>query len=244
MREPQQLFTPIDQWISHQGIEFKSVDPGKNTATSFAALAEKTALEFPDFHHFQELALLCRDLIQSQYQHYPQNIFYDYDLMVREIVKMTFASDHPTHFLRKMDELLVQLMGIFGGNTTINFQFVHDFTYGFDWAKWVAKNPQERKQIPPFHPEFLKAMVNRGKEMLELIKINDQKYHQLQPQQGFRNPFSYQRDPENEESLMRQLFAHGMIPVPLWDWNGQAHWEMDYQEARKQMAQKIQKHGS
>ena len=71
--------------------------------------------------------------------------------------------------MRETTELLVDVQARYGARSAIRFRYVHDFIYGYDWARWVAREPETRTAIGPYDPVFLKRMRDRADELLELI---------------------------------------------------------------------------
>ncbi len=241
MTKHEPLFLAIDEFIESKSIAFKSLNPAQDKAHSFQLLGRKLQEDYPDYPYTATLAGLCLDIIKAQIRHYPQNVFYDMDFMVHECVRMSLQQENGHAFLLMLSERLQALMATFGKETKISFQYVHDFSYGFDWAKWVGKSPEHRKNIGAFDPLFLDYLQSRGKEMLALIEVNDEKYAPLKSGEKYRNPFSFARTPAEETTLMRSLFAQNLIPLPLWDWDGVAVWDKDYQAERKIIAERLQK---
>ena len=43
---------------------------------------------------------------------------------------------------------MARLQHAYGRDTPIHFSYVHDFVYGYDWAKWVARGTDTRIRIP------------------------------------------------------------------------------------------------
>ena len=96
--------------------------------------------------------------------------------------------------MRETTELLVDVQARYGARSAIRFRYVHDFIYGYDWARWVAREPETRTAIGPYDPVFLQRMRHRADELLELIQTNDKNYPQLE-QNISRNPFGFSREP-------------------------------------------------
>jgi hypothetical protein len=107
--------------------------------------------------------------------------------------------------------------------------------YGFDWAKWVAREPQARSIVGPFDAEFLRGMHQRGSELLELIAQDSEKYPTLSPGRD-RNPFRFARDPGAEETLHRDLAQQNLLPLKAWSLSGDPVWDRPYAELRSQRA--------
>ncbi|MCA9707587.1 MAG: aldo/keto reductase [Myxococcales bacterium] len=139
-------------------------------------------------------------------------------------------------FLRRQCEQIAALQDLFGQGTAIRFRYVHDFVYGFDWAKWVARDPAARASVGPFEPPFLAFMLERGHQLLQLIADGrDRKYPPL-PDDRPRNPFGFSREPEAEIALHQSLAADGLLPVEAWRVDAQPRWDRPYAELRRQRA--------
>lgn len=180
----------------------------------------------------QQIAQGFEPFLRAQIAHYPENIFADYDFLFGYLAKC--CQEDPTggravQTLRRCTHLLAQ----FGNHTTIRFRYIHDFLYGYDWAKWVKKDRNKRCCTEPFSIEFLDAMAQRGDELKALIEANDRKYRQLAPQERFRNPFLFSREPTQEQTLLGSLAADHLIPVPGWSASEPALWQLPYAEIRQ-----------
>ena len=167
----------------------------------------------------EPLAAGLQTLALAQLDAFPGNLFWDLDLIAVAIVDQTrtLAIDltvpHVTDQLARMAEL----QHLYGRATAINFAYVHDFVYGYDWAKWVAREPSVQTDVPePFSPRFLAYMRTRAHELMKLIADDDSKYPTLVDDQP-RNPFPFSRAPADELTLHRELARRDLIPVPTWD---------------------------
>lgn len=210
------------QTLERQVGPLGTLDPARELATPLvsvhrqalgeldAALAERLAE--PVAHGLCELAV-------AQLEAFPGNLFWDLDLIAAAIVDQARALEvqaaiaHVEHQFQRM----AALQRLYGQATAINFSYVHDFVYGFDWAKWVAREPSLHAQTPaPFSTRFLDYMHTRGHELLELIEQDDGKYPNL-PDDQARNPFEFSREPQAEITLHRELARRDLIPVPTWE---------------------------
>ena len=147
--------------------------------------------------------------------------------------------------MRDRLDRMVALQHLYGRRTPINFGYVHDFVYGFDWAKWIAREPSLHAAAPgPFSLEFLVYMHERGHQLLELIAADDAKYPSLDGDEP-RNPFPFSRAPDDEVRLHRELARRDLIPVPTWerdvhcrDWS--TRWQLGFAEQRITVARELQ----
>jgi len=170
-------------------------------------------------------------------QAFPHNIFGDLDFLAASLWHDAGGSpEGPASYLRRECGRVAALQTLFGRETAIRFRYVHDFVYGFDWAKWVARDPEARVEHGPFSPEFLASMEHRGHELLELIADGrDRKYPPL-PDGRPRNPFGFSREPEAEIRLHRALAREGLLPVETWRLDAQPVWDRPFAQLRRQRA--------
>jgi hypothetical protein len=115
---------------------------------------------------------------------------------------------------------------------------VHDFIYGFDWARWVRRDPGARLDTGPFSLRFLEQIETRGRDILTLIEADDAHYPKLSGP-GARNPFSFSRDPDEELALYRRLAERGSIPVEAWRLDAQPDASRDFDRLREEAAESL-----
>ena len=208
----------------------------------------------PDREHPTSLCALVRDLAPgplggplteallrvgtAQIRAFPGNLFWDMDALAASLLRQARRSDDPPARLAELAGRIAHLQTIFGGETAIHFRYVHDFVYGYDWAKWVKRDPDARASVGPFEEPFLIYSEQRGGELLELIAHDDAKYHQLAEGQA-RNPFGFSREPGDEVRLFRDLAARDLLPVRAWERDPQPRWEPPYLELREERAQQL-----
>ncbi len=168
---------------------------------------------------------------------FPHNIFGDLDYLAASLWRDAHeAAEGLAPYLRRECGRVAALQTLFGRETAIRFRYVHDFVYGYDWAKWVAREPRTRASYGPFSPQFLAFMEHRGQELLELIADGrDRKYPPL-PDGRPRNPFGFSREPEAEIRLHRVLAQEGLLPVETWRLDAQPVWDRPFAELRRQRA--------
>ncbi len=168
--------------------------------------------------------------------HFPENIFADLDRLAATL-GLTVV-EHGAASAREQGERLVTVHALFGRHTAIHFRYVHDFLYGFDWARWVAREPETRRDVGPFDLAFLEYSEARAQEMLELIARNDPKYGLIDTGEH-RNPFTFRRDPDAESALLRGLAADEAIPVAAWRSDVPARWDRPYTAIREAKAREL-----
>jgi len=166
-------------------------------------------------------------------RNFPGNIFWDLDF-----VAATLLSLPNPRAITTLADAIVEVHDLFGSQTTIRFRYAHDFIYGFDWAKWVARDPKSRKGFGPFTLEVLQSMRDRGGELLDLIAHDDAKYPQLLPGQD-RNPFRFAREPGAEQRLHRDLARRGLLPVETWRVDAEPAWRRPYAKLRDERAREL-----
>ncbi len=172
------------------------------------------------------------DIVSATLEHFPENIFWDFDYLARSIRGLEPAPRI------EVAQLIVGLNRRFGRTSVIAFRYAHDFLYGFDWARWAKKAPETRASIGPFAAVFLRSMDQRGRELEQLIAHNDSKYPQL-PAGAARNPFEFSREPDDEFRLFSVLAERKLIPVPAWDREANLDFEPGYTRLRTETAREL-----
>jgi hypothetical protein len=227
----------------------RTLDPARELATplfevhrrTLHPLAESLAAQLDE-----PLADGLCGLALAQLDAFPGNLFWDLDLIAVAVVAQAHAlePDAAAELVRDRFTRMIELQRLYGRATAINFSYVHDFVYGFDWAKWVAREPELHADVPgPFSLRFLEYMDQRGHELLELIAEDDRKYPNL-PEDQARNPFPFSREPEAEIELHRELARRDLIPVPAWDPQALAldwgeRWRVPFQDRRVEVATEL-----
>ncbi|MEZ4451072.1 MAG: hypothetical protein R3B09_16440 [Nannocystaceae bacterium] len=174
-------------------------------------------------------------IARAQAEAFPGNLFWDFEAIAAAI----WGADEPRDPARVAAtcEEIAALQHLYGGEP-IRFRYVHDFVYGFDWAKWVRRDPPARRAVGPFDPAFLAAMARRGRELVALISSDDRKYHRLRDARP-RNPFPFSREPAAELALHRDLAARGLIPVEAWRIDPEPRWDVGYASLRAERARAL-----
>jgi hypothetical protein len=220
----------LDAWLDAKLGPRSSLCPGREHPTTFAELWPRLDLDAP---HALAVFHATQRVVHAIVTHFPDNVFWDLDLVVQSLADRTSVAAIDTTAHR-----LVRLMQGFGMRSAIRFRYVHDFTYGFDWAKWVAKAPERRRQVAPFDDFFLAYLEHRCEELLALIASDDVKYGRLRNDQP-RNPFTFSREPQDERRLHALLAERGLIPVATWDAQGDARWGAEFAERRAALAAEL-----
>lgn len=208
-----------------------SLAPGRARPTPLAVLIDATPAPSRDV-----VASTLTDIARAIDRHFPANLFADLDLVAGVLAET--AARRGRDAARAQGEAIVRLHALFGVETSIRFRYVHDFLYGFDWARWVARDPDARRGVRPFDPVFLAYSEARARELLELIARRDPKYGPLEAGRD-RNPFPFRRDPEAERALLSSLAARDEIPVAAWTADARAAWDRPYVHLREEEARRL-----
>jgi hypothetical protein len=217
---------------------WQSLAPGRERAATLSAIGERVLgsgtpdpLALAWSRGIVDVAIAMRDA-------FPENLFWDLDHLAASLVSAGEGPD-PERGAAAITEhaaRLVRVQHVFGRHTPVAFRYVHDFSYGFDWAKWVAKDPAARAGTPPFSATFVDAMIARGHELHALIADGrDATYPPLAGGEA-RNPFGFSREPPAEARLMRHLAEHDLLPVRGWDDAHVPRWDRPYAALRRQAA--------
>ena len=173
----------------------------------------------------------------TQLRVFVDNIFWDFDYPVAAWLTEARRYGHPAAHLQRCLALASALLEQYGPGRGLGFRYAHDFTYGFDWAKWVGRGPAARANLGPFSWEFLQAMEHRGRELQQLIRRGDDAKYPPLPPSTARNPFGFSREPHDELVLHQTLAEQGWIPVQAWCSDAEPVWNRDYQGKRRTVAE-------
>ena len=160
----------IDATIERTPRGALTLDPNRARATSLADLVQTLG----DTSQRSHLADAACAVGRAQLEAFPDNLLWDFDFYLASVHDEAAQSgDYPGH-LERTTEITVGLMHLYGQKSSIRFQYVHDFIYGFDWARWVRREPATRSQTRPFSLEFLEQSDTRGRALLRLIEDDDE----------------------------------------------------------------------
>lgn len=176
----------------------------------------------------------------AQRDAFPDNLLGDLDALAACLWRDAAAApEGAASFLQRQCACVVALQHLFGRTTVIRFRYAHDFLYGFDWAKWVARDPVVRAGVGPFSPSFLEAMHARGHELLAVIAAgHDPRYPPL-PSGRPRNAFGFSREPADELALHQRLARAGLLPVEAWRIDARPRWDLPFHELRREHAGRL-----
>ncbi len=224
----------IDARIASTPRGALTLDPGRSRATPLSGIVSMLA-EPSELPH---LAALASAVAEAQLESFPENVLWDFDFFLGSIHEQAREASSYSDHLSRVTEITVGLMRLYGQQSTIRFRYVHDFMYGFDWARWVRRDPNAEAGIGPFSLQFLKQIETRGRDILTLIESDDTLYPKLSGS-GSRNPFSFSRDPEEELLLYRRLAERGCIPVEAWRLGAEPDASRDFDALREQVAESL-----
>lgn len=202
-----------------------SLDPTRATRTPLDRLAT-----------CETLALGLRRIEAAIERHFPENLFADLDL-VAAVLDAVRLREGDAAALARADHV-VAVHAVFGQETPLRFRYAHDFLYGFDWARWVARDPAARSGVGPYDEAFLAYSMDRAAELCALVAKNDLKYGPLDAS-AHRNPFPFRRDPAAERTLHRALAADDAIPVRAWDPSRPPVWNRPFTALREAKARAL-----
>ncbi|MCD4525496.1 hypothetical protein [Nocardioides sp. cx-173] len=222
----------LDAVLLDHGLEPRTLDPRR------APRCEDPSRWLADTHleegtAGQLLSSLERIVVESA-RHFPNNIFWDFGYLAESLLRQAIAARDPIELIQGYELLYTRIMRIYGGSSSVGFQYLHDFLYGFDWSKWVRNDPDTRRQVGPFDRAYLSYVEGRGHELLRLIAEDDAKYPRLRDGR-YRNPFAFARDPEAESLVMTTLAARGLVPVAAWERTAVPAWWRPAQRLREEL---------
>lgn len=227
---------------------WRSLAPHRDYATSVGQLYDQLIDADTDSSLAAAFAQGMSQTTRALADHFPENIFADIDFLAAALLaqarrKMNTAKglstrETATEHLSRQFIRITDLVRLYGLHSAIRFRYMHDFLYGFDWARWVRKQPQYRHAIGPFDSDFLDYLHQRGGELLALIDDGDSKYPPLIPGQ-WRNPFGFARTPTEEVRLHLDLAADDLVPVASWDPQTQPVFDRDFHQLRQARAERL-----
>jgi hypothetical protein len=231
-------FSILDEIIAQQSINQLSLNPQKTLATSFVELGSLVIAKTNEIHLITFLQKSLEQIISAYLDKIPENIFWDFDFLVSSMLRQALIANDAMEFLKCFCNKIVSLLELCGIKTKIRFRYVHDFIYGFEWARWVQKEPETRANEEPFSLNFLDYLLAKGEEILQLIS-QDKANHYKPCNKGYRNPYCFSREPEDEHRMLSYLAVDQLIPVTAWNWNAQPVWNKPFHELREELSLKL-----
>lgn len=209
----------------------RSLEPGRDRGRTVDEVVARVTADAPRWAGLLTDAL--REIEAAAAAAFPDNIFWDVELLGASLVRAGEAEGAAA--LGELARRIAGLQALYGQSTVIRFRYVHDFLYGYDWAKWIRREPAGRAGVGPFERPFVQHMEQRARELCQLIADDDRTYPSL-PEGQIRNPFAFSREPADEARLLADLAARGEVPVPAWDPRAAPRWDRPYAELRIERA--------
>jgi len=213
----------------------RSLAPGRELARELTTVCAAAALPGDQDATLVALADGVTELCAAMRDSFPDNLCCDLELLVAHALRQARPDADPAAAIAEQFTRMSRLQRLYGEDTAIRFRYVHDFLYGFDWAKWVGRDPDLRAHVGPFDPVFLDHLERRAHELTRLISEDDAVYGQIDPEHS-RNPFPFSREPADELRLHRALAARDLVPVAAWDPDARPTWRRAYAALRVEQA--------
>lgn len=220
-----------DTALQAKVTRWRSLDPTREHAHTLREVAAHLLPQIPDAATTEAFATALIDISNSMYLHFAATLFWDFDMFAAAMVRQN-RTPEAMHIYA---QTVCEMMAAFGRRTNIAFMYTHDFIYGFDWSRWVLREPDKRKHIHPYDLVFVHRMIRRAQELEALIAQDDEKYPKIAGGAA-RNPFSFNREPEYELPLFCRLAREQLLPVEAWHYDGVTRWEKPYTHIRAEVA--------
>jgi hypothetical protein len=232
------LLAATDAALAERGWLAGSLDPSRRSARPLVEVWAAVLRPEDDEATATALARGLAAIVTEQADSFPDNVFADCDYLAANLIRRARIFDDAPGYLEQTCAQVARLQRLFGTHTRICFRYTHDFTYGYDWAKWVARGPEARAGVLPFDREFLSHMEDRAHELLALIDDDDAEYPSL-PSGQARNPFPFSREPAAEAALLQALADRGELPLAAWDADAAPLWDRPYAALRVEQAARM-----
>ena len=210
-----------------------SLAPSRDRASSLEAIAERL-LAARDPAWQVAFVAASRTVVRALIEHFPGNIFWDLDFLFAALLEEAATTDE----LLELGSSVARLQVLFGRHSLIAFRYLHDFTYGFDWARWTERRPEQRVGIGPFSAAFMAHVERRGVEITAAIEAGDPRFPVLKPGE-FRNPFPFSRTPRHERSLLEDLAAQDLVPIHTWRIEARPRYDLPFAARREERAKAL-----
>lgn len=210
-----------------------SLAPGRPEAQSLLAIGRELVGQRGAAWQ-QAFAEATATVLYSLLEHFPGNLYWDLDYLLAALLE---ASSEPEDLLQRA-VMVARLQALFGCRSVIAFRYLHDFTYGFDWARWTARKPAERAANGPFSNVFLSHVERRGREIAAAVAAGDARFPRLAAGE-FRNPFPFSRAPEHEAHLLTDLAGRDLIPVYAWCTTARPRFDLPFAALREERARAL-----
>lgn len=235
-----ELLASTDAFLATR-TRWRTLDPAATRPRTLVELGRAilpARADRPSIHDQQAIAwaMALSDLARAIAREFPDNIFADLDHVGSELRRVVAEAGHVA--LERTIDPLVRIHRLYGKSSRVRFRYVHDFLYGFDWAKWVAREPTTRARVRPYDLAFLAHIEARAGELDALVAAGDPSYPPLAPGEH-RNPFSFERGPEAEARLFTCLVAQDLLPIRAFDADAAPSWQRPFHAAREAQARAL-----
>jgi hypothetical protein len=230
----------IENSIRSRSIYWKSLSPIQKTPNSLKDILEKAFnnnnIKEKESDHWIEF---CRILYFETNLNFPKNIFWDFDFLLNFFISEQILGEYDSsEYTNLRSKKIQKIFQLFGKYSPIQFSYLHDFLYGFDWFKWRTQIFQGNSGAEPFGWNFLDYIEKRGYEIIALIQTNDRNYPFLGDSTP-RNPFLFSRNEEDEIFLWSNLAECNLIPIPGWKDKVEISLDINYSELRNARANEL-----
>ncbi len=212
----------------------RSLAPGRSRATPLDRLVHGLAR---DAAQAEALARSAAGVAEAVAEHFPENLFCDLDRLVAWMRRV--LTDGGPDALSAYTKDIVAIHALFGRNGVIRFRYVHDFLYGFDWARYVRRDRTRRAGVDPYDPAFVRRMLARGGEIAEEIERDGPIYGRLRGP-GYRNPFEFSREPDVEARVLAAMARDDNLPVVAYEPGGAARADRDFEALRRAYVERVE----
>ncbi len=181
---------------------------------------------------------LCQtaELMRAEF---PNNLYWDLDLLASTLASQSSDARDACARIARIATLLRQVHVLFGLHSVIRFRYTHDFLYGYDWARWMARRPPGAPFVGPYDVEFLRYVAQRGQQLQQVITSGSDATYGVLPVGEFRNPFPFDRSPDPEVRLHDRLARECLVPVPAWEAGGRPDFARDFSQERLARAREM-----
>ncbi|HFE46115.1 MAG TPA: ferrochelatase [Nannocystis exedens] len=236
---PASVIAAADRRLDEASPARRSLAPDRGRARPLGRVIDAVCCQYGltrgDAKLVDALSIGLAKVVLAQLRAFPRNIFWDFEFMAASVLSEALHAAAPASFARTRLQKIANLQRLYGCETAIRFTYVHDFVYGYDWAKWIARDPPPRRDHGPYSATFLDYMEVRAHQLLALISGNDRKYPILNDHQP-RNAFPFSREPASEIRLHRELARRRELPIEAWKTDSSPQWNRRYAAIRAERA--------
>ena len=170
-------------------------------------------------------------LHQAELKHFVRTIYSDYNRLAADVWREARETSHPEKTFTQAINDLEGLYAAFGDYGPVQFPYIHDFIYGYDWVKFCHRTNQW--DHAPFSAPFRAYMDERASSIIASIaKDTDPRYpRDIGP--GGRNITNFSRDSESETRLWPLLRDNDLLPFAAWELDGPTAPRPHYHQLRE-----------